>query len=80
LNVLFADFLVTPRAPDSSTPRGTHTEAFSAMSMGSLALDFPPDSLTDLDFEWPSEISNSMEWSIHVLDNVNNVVNPRADK
>lgn len=50
------------------------------MSMGSLSLDFPPDNLADLDFEWPSEISNSMEWSIQVLDKASYVANPRADK
>lgn len=78
--MLFADCLVTPRAPNSSSPPRAHTEALSTMSMGSLSLDFPPDSLTDLDFEWPSEISNSMEWSIQVLDKANYAANPRVDK
>lgn len=53
------------------------------MTTTSLTSNFLTDEFTDLAVEWPSEISNSMEWSIQVLDAASYAVgerNPQTEK
>lgn len=67
-----------PSVGPSSDP-----EAFSTIFMGSLFPSCSCDDITELGVEWPSEISNSMEWSVQVLDRAHCGVgdrNIRTDK